>query len=730
MSLFNNIQSLGATMNVFTYGETVIGNNIANAAVPGYALQTLDISSLPPINQDGLLLGSGVQATGVANTRNVYLDNQLRLELGGLGYNNARLSGLQQIAALFPEVTNPAATTGLQGAIANLASAWSALALAPNSIAAKQGVLSDMQTLAQMFNTSSQQLFNLQQNLNTQVNNEVTTINGLLDQVVTLNKEIKLGSTGNTNGQPNVLVDAREQVAEKLAQALGANSTIDSAGDMVVTFAGGTLADGNYAYHLEAMPSSTAIGFTGIGYRQIPTGTPLEVTSMINTGTLGGLLTARDQDVKTARLDLDKMAFGVINYSNQINEGSVAPNGTSNVDLFIGSKAADIQVNAIVADDASLSYLGATRDTRPLVGSVPGDLATMQSALQSMDMYQEVVTGNATSLSAAGPIDPSVALNAESFSYAPSLAATPVNPGIINITAGQGNAVPVQWNAGESLNTIIAHINAKSGGAFYATFDVTAQAIRIFSTAPLTIVDSVGNLGSTLMLSTQLSSSASINNSPLAILNPINPIQAMNGPVNKADLFTQPLTGISATGVATVNGINFNWTPNQNIAVGLAGDFSATNNALNIGWVAASQTVTVTLSGDQSQNPGVFTAGNPMVPISVTDSQGNLTQVLNLGDSNSNATKIFSEMISGLDNNASNTQALATQAQNLVTNTSQLQEAQSGPDAITTYDASQMVVYQRAFEAAARLQYVLDDMLNVLINQMGSPVGGSSTTTF
>ncbi|HXC64108.1 MAG TPA: hypothetical protein VNZ67_07100, partial [bacterium] len=153
MSLFNNIQSLGASMNVFTYGETVIGNNIANAAVPGYALQTLDISSLPPINQDGLLLGSGVQATGVANTRNVYLDNQLRLELGGLGYNNARLSGLQQIAALFPEVTNPAATTGLQGAISNLSAAWSALALAPGSIAAKTTVLGDLQTLSAMFNT-------------------------------------------------------------------------------------------------------------------------------------------------------------------------------------------------------------------------------------------------------------------------------------------------------------------------------------------------------------------------------------------------------------------------------------------------------------------------------------------------------------------------------------------------------------------------------------------------
>jgi flagellar hook-associated protein FlgK len=725
MSLFSSIQGLGSTMNVFQYGEQVIAENIGNASVPGYALQTLDISSVAPTNQDGLLIGSGVQATGVANTRNVYLDNQLKLELGGLGYNNARLSGLQQIAAIFPEAADPTATTGLQGAIANLSSAWSALATSPNSIPAKSAVLGDMQTLSAMFNTDAQQLFGLQENLNTQVNNEITTINGLLNQVVTLNKEISQGSTGQVDGQPNVLVDAREQVAEQLAQAMGANSTIDASGNMVVTFNGGTLADGTNAYDLEAIPSSTAVGFTGVGYQQVPIGTPTEVTSMITTGTLGGLLTSRDVDVKGARLALDKMAYGIISYSNQINDSFVASDGTTSHDLFSGTKAADMEVSAGISNPGGVNYIGGTRNSDP--NTTAGDLATMQAALQNMDMYQTVATDTTNPLSSGAPINPAQSLISQVFTYQPSALATAGNPGVITIVSG-GNAVNISWNVNQSLDTIISNINANSGGAFYATFDEAAQQVKIFSTSPLTVYDSNDNLGKALMLSSVLSSSASINNSPLATLGQMKPTQAMDSATNMADVFTQELTGSTAVGSGTVDGNVFNWTPNQTL-LNTLGDITGASTTLNYGWNPPTQTATLVRSGDQSVNPGLLTAANPMTPIGVSDLQGNLTQVFNFSDSSSNASKIFSELVSSLSNNQTNTQSLATQSQNLVNNTNQLQAAQSGPDAITAYDAAQMVVYQRSFEAAARLQYVLDDMLNVLINQMGSPVSSNDTAT-
>ena len=709
MSLFGTINSLNSALQAFTYGQSVTASNIANANTPGYATQTLDLSATAPLDQGGLSIGSGVTATGVANTRNVFLDNQLRLELGQLGFQNARLSSVQQLEAIFPEVASPGATTGLQGALANLSSAWTALAAAPSSAAAQGVVLSDMQALTKMMNTDSQQLYSLQRNLDSQVNSTITTANSLLDQVVTLNKEIQLGTTSSTDGQPNALVDQREQVAEQLSQLIGSTATISGNGTMVVSLSAGTLADGNQAYHLAAMPSMVDQGFTGVGYMQYANGTPIDISSSINSGTLGGLLTARDQDVMSARQSLDKMAFGVINFSNQINESFIATDGSTGHDLFTGTKASDIQVDTNIV--ATPGYIGGTRDA-----SVPGDLATLQAALKSMDMYQEVVSATVPSLATVGfSIDPTQSLQSQSFNT------NPLPNGSMVISAG-GNAVTLNWDWTQSLNTILANLNAAGGGAFYATFDESAQRVRIFSSSPLTIYDSTGNLGQTLALTSQLTSSAPINNGPvITSQDSLVPNQALSFSKNTANIFTQASIGASTTGQGTVSvgtATPFTWSPATTLyEINTA--IHGADPTLASGWVALTQTFSVVRSGAT-----LLTAAAPLTPISLTDVQGNLTKAMNISGE-TNASSVLSNLVADLGGTASNAQTLATQAQNLVDNTNTLQQNQSAVD--LNAQLAQANNYKLAYEAAARMQYVLDDMLNYLINQMGNSSSSSNS---
>jgi flagellar hook-associated protein FlgK len=707
MSIFGTINSLNAAMQAFTYGQSVTSSNIANSTTPGYATQTLDLSATAPQDMGGLSIGSGVTATGVANTRNAFLDNQLRLELGQLGFQNARLSSLQQIEALFPEVANSSSTSGLQGAIANLSSAWTALAAAPTSATAQAAVLTDMQTLAKMMNTDSQQLYSLQRNLDTQVNTTITQANSLLDQVVTLNKEIQLGTVSPTDGQPNALVDQREQVAEQLSQLIGSTATISANGTMVISLSAGTLADGVQAYHLAAMPSTVDQGFTGVGYMQYAKGTPIDISSSINSGTLGGLLTARDQDVMGARQALDKMAFGVISFSNQVNDSFVATDGSTSHNLFDGTKASDIQVDANIV--ANPSYIGGTRD-------VTGDLATLQASLQSMDMYQQVVTDNATTLATVGnTINPALTLGSQAFTVAPAAGGT------LTISAG-GNSASATWTNASTLNDVIAQINSSGGGAIQATFDAAAQVVRIFSSTPATVFDSSGNLGQTLMLSSELTSSAPVNNGPvITAQDSLKANQALKSAVNKGNIFTQASTGAGTTGTATVDGVNFNWTTASTI-FGINALIAGADPTLAPGWNPTTQTLTIVRSG--YSNPGILTPANPMTPISFSDVQGNLSKIFNLGN-DANASSVLSGLVGSLSGEASNAQVLATQAQNLVSNTNSLQAAQSAVD--LNAQLAQANSYKLAYEAAARMQYVLDDMLNYLINQMGS--SSSSTNS-
>jgi flagellar hook-associated protein FlgK len=41
-------------------------------------------------------------------------------------------------------------------------------------------------------------------------------------------------------------------------------------------------------------------------------------------------------------------------------------------------------------------------------------------------------------------------------------------------------------------------------------------------------------------------------------------------------------------------------------------------------------------------------------------------------------------------------------------------------------ELAQAILYQRSYEAAVRMQYIMDEMLNVLINHTGSSASNSS----
>jgi flagellar hook-associated protein FlgK len=104
------------------------------------------------------------------------------------------------------------------------------------------------------------------------------------------------------------------------------------------------------------------------------------------------------------------------------------------------------------------------------------------------------------------------------------------------------------------------------------------------------------------------------------------------------------------------------------------------------------------------------------------DQKGNLTRVLNL-DTDTNASKILDELLVDLGSGIATEAVLEQQAQALVDQTTALQDAQASVD--LNAELAQARLYQRSYEASVRMQFILDEILNVLINRTGT----SSTTT-
>jgi hypothetical protein len=305
--------------------------------------------------------------------------------------------------------------------------------------------------------------------------------------------------------------------------------------------------------------------------------------------------------------------------------------------------------------------------------------------------------------------------------------ATPASQGTLVISTVGNAAVPIKWDVTQSLNEIIRNINVNGAGAFYATFDAAAQQVILVGQTPMTVYDldsTQGNIADVLMLSASVTSSAPINNYPIYdIQHPVDIFSPMNNVPNTLNLYTTP--GVSGT--IQVDGFNVNWLNSQDI-FSINGNINTATpipERVTAFWNLNSQTVQYEKSGDPlSGNVGSHDfsgnmTGTPhvMTSIQFVDVVGNLTRSLNL-DTNTNSSKIFNEMVVALGSRKDAETVLSQQAQALVNQTQQLQDNESKVD--LNQELAQARLFQRSYEASVRLQGILDEMLNVLINHTGT----------
>ena len=81
----------------------IIGNNISNLETKGYTRQRLDTVSVQVYGTDRFryssvpLAGQGVDARGVSQIRNPYLDKQFREQYADVGYYDQKAAIMEQV---------------------------------------------------------------------------------------------------------------------------------------------------------------------------------------------------------------------------------------------------------------------------------------------------------------------------------------------------------------------------------------------------------------------------------------------------------------------------------------------------------------------------------------------------------------------------------------------------------------------------------------------------------
>lgn len=306
----------------------IVANNTANVNTPGYTREVPVWEQNDAVSFNGLSFGMGARMTGPQSQRSRVLEQAMQQQTQTQRASSARLDALNQMQALFSGATGTAssAASGIGTDLSNFFQTFASLEASPADDALRQSVLSAAGTLSSDFNGAAAQLASQRQSLNEESGSAVQQANALLGNIAQLNLQIESQSPKADAGS---LEDQRQQDLTSLSQLIGIRTvTTENNGLTVTTMGGALLVSQGQAFQVTSGESGGVTRFFDSQGNDITT----DLTS--GGGQLGGILTARDQDIPQVATALDQLAYGVATAVNTQNAAGTDLNGNPGGAIF------------------------------------------------------------------------------------------------------------------------------------------------------------------------------------------------------------------------------------------------------------------------------------------------------------------------------------------------------------------------------------------------------------
>ena len=352
----------------FQQALSVTSNNVSNAATPGYSVQNINLKEALGQGTASGYIGSGVDVQSITRSYDETLANQVRS-------SNSNYQSFNTLATQASQIDNMLSDTktGLTATLQSFVNALQSVSTAPASTAQRQVLLSNAQALTQELKNYQTQIDGYSRNLEQQIGTTVTQINSITKNIASLNSQIA-AAQGGTGQTPNQLMDQRDQLIDQLSQYVNVNAVTGSDGQMNIYMGTGqALVVASSAQQLVATPDPNDASRVNVG---IGNGgnAPIDITSEITGGSLGGLLITRSQVLDPTQNALGEIAVGVATVMNQQQAAGMDLSGAQGQPMFAvgaaqalpsqantGTSSVDVargDISQLTSDNYKLTYSG------------------------------------------------------------------------------------------------------------------------------------------------------------------------------------------------------------------------------------------------------------------------------------------------------------------------------------------------------------------------------------
>lgn len=287
MSLFSTIRNAGHSLEIFSTGIQVAGNNISNASTPGYIRERLNVSTAPPYYYGGVVLGTGSKIVGIRQQIDKYLEVRLHSASSEASGSNVRNQIYKQLETTLGEL----GTGDLSTSINSFLSKLNDVANQPESSANRYLAIQQGTQLANSIVALRGRVDDLRSAQTTKINDLTTEANQLIDTIRQLNPQIsQLEGAGMNLSDAGGLRSQRYQALQRLSEIVPIQMNEHDNGSVDVFLGSNYLVLGDQVNHLEQTVSvDRGIQVTGVQVEN--THTPLSGTA----GELNGVINGRDQ---------------------------------------------------------------------------------------------------------------------------------------------------------------------------------------------------------------------------------------------------------------------------------------------------------------------------------------------------------------------------------------------------------------------------------------------------
>ncbi|RQV15855.1 flagellar hook-associated protein FlgK [Burkholderia cenocepacia] len=648
----NTLMNLGVSgLNAALWGLTTTGQNISNAATPGYSVERPVYAEASGQYTSSGYLPQGVNTVTVQRQYSQYLSDQLN---GAQSQGGALSTWYSLVAQLNNYVGSP--TAGISTAITSYFTGLQNVANNASDPSVRQTAISNAQILGDQLKAAGQQYDALRQSVNTQLTSTVSQINTYTAQIAQLNQQI---SAASSQGQPpNQLMDQRDLAVSNLSSLAGVQVVRNDSGYSVFLAGGQPLVVADKSYQLATVtsssdPSELTVVSQGIAGANPQGPNQALPDASLSGGTLGGLLAFRRQTLDPAQAQLGALATSFAAQVNAQNALGVNLAGKPGGNLFT------------VTNPTVYSNQGNTGNASLSVSFANASQPTTSDYTLSYDGTNYTLTDRASGSvvdQKAGPM--------------------PVSLGGLNFSFSSG-----AMNAGDQF-TVLPTRGALTGFGL-----ATTSGSAIAAASPVVAAASKTNIGTAKITQGAVSAGYQVPTTPTKLT---------------YDAASQSLSGFPAGTTVTIAG-----TPPTSVTITSPTDsvpYNATagakltiNSTTQPAPAGVMNGVTVTLSGAPSDGD-TFTIG----PYAGGTSDGSNAQALSqlvtakaLGGGTTTLTGAYANYVNAIGNTASQLKSSSAAQTSLVGQITTAQQSVSGVN--QNEEAANLMQYQQLYQANAKV---------------------------